>query len=164
MHLIGGNNDPTPVLQLNSQLDLHTRCERQIANEINRRPPRAGEQLLVEDHKRNFPNAIHRPVAPTRKYNCHGLTFASRRTWIQPTEIAKILKDDEYEQVSLEEVLPGDIVLYVQNGDVEHSGVVMSRGPIPMVLSKWGPSHEVIHRVNDCEYNSAQFLYYRIRT
>jgi cytochrome P450 len=136
-----------PLLQLTSQLDLHTRCENQIENQIDRRPIRAGDQILVEDHKRNFPNAVHRPVGPSRKYNCHGLTFASRRTWIwKPAEVAKILADDEYVRVELADVLPGDIVLYVQNGDIEHSGIVMSLGPVPMILSKWGPAHEVVHR------------------
>jgi hypothetical protein len=41
---------------------------------------------------------------------------------------------------------------------------VIANGFVPVVLSKWGPAHEVIHRVNDCPYDATQILYYRIRT
>ena len=93
------------------------------------------------------------------------MTFASRRTWIwKPEEIAKILRDDDYVRIEPADVLPGDVVLYIQNGDAEHSGIVVSSGSVPMVLSKWGPALEVIHRVNDCEYNASQILYYRIKS
>jgi hypothetical protein len=154
-----------PLLRIFSELNLHTRCENQIENEIDRRPIRAGDLELSQDYVKGHPSCVHRPTAPTRKYNCHGLTFASRRTWIcKSSEIGKILRDDEYEQVELKDVLPGDVVIYVQNGDVEHSGVVIASGFVPVVLSKWGPAHEVIHRVNDCPYDAMEILYYRIRT
>jgi hypothetical protein len=78
--------------------------------------------------------------------------------------VRRILEDDEYQEVTLQDLMPGDIVVYVQNGDAEHSGIVISGLPIPMILSKWGPAHEVIHRVTDCPYNAAQINYYRIRT
>lgn len=154
-----------PVLALHSELNLHTRSENQIENEIDRRPVRAGDIYLSEDYKTKYPSGRHRPTQPTRKYNCHGLTFAARRTWIwKPTEISKILHDDEYSSIEPENVLPGDIVIYVQNGDVEHSGIVVSSGAIPTILSKWGPAHEVVHKVNDCPYDSMQISYYRIAT
>lgn len=152
------------ILSLTAQLNLHTRCENQIENEIDRRPPRAGDQMLVNDYVRQFSNATHRTTSPSRKYNCHGLTFAGRRTWVwKASEIEKILRDDEYEIVDFGKILPGDVVVYRQNGDAEHSGIVISTGPPPIILSKWGPAHEVIHRVNDCPYNSMQLTYYRIK-
>ena len=154
-----------PVLPYRSELDLQTRCENQVENEIDRRPTRPGDDLLSEDYKRDYPDADHRPTAPTRKYNCHGLTFASRRTWIwKASEIAKVLADDEYKPIDVHNVLPGDIVVYDQNGDAEHSGVVIKRGFPPIVLSKWGPAHEVVHRANYCPYDSMRILYYRITT
>jgi hypothetical protein len=154
-----------PILQLRSQLNLHTRCENQIENEIDRRPPRAGDKNLCQDYRRQYPNGIHRTVSPTRQYNCHGLTFACRRTWIwKSEEIAKILRDDEYVSVELKDIAPGDVVVYAMNGDAEHSGIVIQAGSVPIILSKWGPAHEVIHRVNDCPYDSAQTTYYRINT
>lgn len=156
-----------PVLAVSSQLDLHTRCESQVENEIDRGPIRAGDRILSEDYRRDYPDGKHRPTLPSRKYNCHGLTFASRRTWIwKPSEVAKILKDDEYEPLEPTDVLPGDVVIYTQNGDVEHSGIVVSSGggSPPIVLSKWGMAHEVLHRVRDCPYDAMQVSYHRIRT
>lgn len=154
-----------PVLKAYSALKLDTRCENQIDNETDRRPVRAGDQIASDDYRAKFTHGTHRPVAPSRKYNCHGLTFASRRTWIhKPTEVAKILKEDDYEKIRLEEVLPGDVVVYIQDGDYSHSGIVVEAGSVPKVLSKWGAAHEVIHSVNDCPYHPAYPEYYRIRT
>ncbi len=63
------------------------------------------------------PNAIHRPIEPCNTYNCHGLTFAARRTWIhEPSELLKILEDDDYEEVT-NGILPGDIAIYIHEGD-----------------------------------------------
>jgi len=153
------------ILQIRSELNLHTRCENQVENEIDRGPARAGDEELCKDYVKDYPRASHRPTRPSRKYNCHGLTFSSRRTWIwKPTEIAKILKDDEYEQIDLKDVLPGDVVVYSTSGDAEHSGIVIEAGFVPMILSKWGPAHEVVHRVNDCPYDSMFITYYRIKT
>lgn len=164
-----------PILLMASQLNLHTRCERQIENEINREAIRAGDRLQSEGIKRERPKATHRPSPPSRKYNCHGLTFASRRTVIsQPSEIAKILADDDYQKVGEESVLAGDIVIYYRDGDVEHSGIVVSfdvlRGigggqvRVPVILSKWGMAHEVVHQLADCPYSAANVAYYRIIT
>jgi len=156
-----------PVLLLKSELRLDTRCENQIANEINRGPIRFGDALQVDDFKRAHPRALHRPVGPSRKYNCHGLTFASRRTWIwQSSEIAKIIRDDDYEVVDLKDVCPGDVAVYYKDGDAEHSGIVVQKGDlgVPLVLSKWGPCHEVVHLVWQCPYDAGNVVYYRIRT
>ena len=112
-----------PILQPFSEIKLDTRCENQIENETDRREVRAGDRILSSDCKKDYPEGIHRPTEPTRKYNCHGLTFGSRRTWIsKASEIAKLLQEDDYELVDLNQILPGDIVVYFQNGDAEHSG------------------------------------------
>lgn len=165
-----------PILQLRSQLALQTRNERQVENEINREPVRAGDRIQVNDFQAEYRNAIHRPVDPSRKYNCHGLSFACRRTWIeQAKEVAKIIQDDEYQTVPIiDDVLPGDIAVYYRDGDAEHSGIVVRMDEIskhgfgkiriPVILSKWGACHEVVHRVADCPYNAANVSYYRIRT
>lgn len=155
------------ILLLQSELNLHTRCENQVENAIDRRPVRAGDTIGAEDFKSKYKNAVHRPVAASRKYNCHGLTFASRRTWIEkPTEIQKILKDDDYRPVELSSVLPGDIAVYRTKGVIEHSGVVMSvEHGIPLILSKWAALHEAIHRARECPYyDCEEILYYRIST
>jgi hypothetical protein len=75
-----------------------------------------------------------------------------------------VLADDEYKLIDVADVLPGDVVVYKQNGDAEHSGIVIKPGFPPIVVSKWGSAHEVIHLANDCPYDSMQILYYRITT
>lgn len=117
--------------------------------------------------KRRYSNVIFRS-RPTAVYNCHGLTFASKRTGIHETEeVYKILKDDNYKEVSLNEVLPGDIILYFSSdGDIEHSGVIISEPEpmllIPKVYSKWGKYCEAIHYANMCPYNFSNVRYYRV--
>jgi hypothetical protein len=154
------------ILQLRSQLHLHTRCENQVKNEINREPIRYGDQRAIGDYQKQYPKALHRPVGPSRIYNCHGLSFASRRTWIwSSTEIAMVLVDDEYIKVDRKEVLPGDVVVYSTRGDAEHSGLVVSVDNLgPRILSKWGACHEVVHRLNECPYDSTEIVFYRIKT
>lgn len=107
---------------------------------------------------------------PTGMYNCHGLTFASRRTRIwNPVEVDKILRDDDYVEVDRADVLPGDVVVYYQNGDLQHSGTVVELGqvgsvPTPRIVSKWGNGQETIHSLNDCPYSTgATVRYYRIK-
>lgn len=100
-----------------------------------------------------FKNARRRTEV-SALYNCHGLTFASRRTRIiRAVDVKKILDDDNYQIVTENNILPGDIVLYLSvSGDVNHSGVVVEcpLGNAPMVFSKWGNGGEFIHVVREC--------------
>jgi hypothetical protein len=98
-------------------------------------------------------------------YNCHGLTFASRRTCIHdPQEVRRILNDDGYEKVLDKEVTLGDVILYVSRGDIEHSGVVIRTDNLTRwVLSKWGvEGPEAVHLANYCPYDWDAFEYYRV--
>lgn len=127
------------------------------------------ERIIFSRLKRKYspPQIVYRS-RPSPVYNCHGLTFASKRTGIWDTEeIHKILDDDNYQEIPPNEVLPGDIVLYFSNGDIEHSGVVISKPiqetlGIPKVYSKWGSYCEVIHFANNCPYDSSNLRYYRV--
>jgi len=152
------------VLDRTAELRLHSRCENQIKNEINREQRRFGDELAVDDWIQRYPNAEHR-VRSSRKYNCHGLSFASRRTWIKdPEEIAKILRDDDYSEIPLAEIKPGDFAIYWKDGDYEHSGIVVEVAENPKmakILGKWGFCHEVIHWANDSPY-SGEIKYYRV--
>lgn len=92
---------------------------------------------------------------PSAVYNCHGLTFACRRTRIERSAaIQTILNDDAYEEVKLTDVLPGDIVIYYSDaGDPNHSGMVVEVGGqliLPIICSKWGNAGEFIHSLRDC--------------
>jgi len=81
--------------------------------------------------------------------------------------VRKILSDDEYQQLGFaDEVIPGDVVVYFKDGDIEHSGIVVSitRERVPVILSKWGACHEVVHQVHISKYDSRNVIYYRIKT
>ena len=115
-----------------------------------------------------FPDAIPRTEF-NPFYDCHGLTFANRRTSIdETTEINKILHHDNYELVDMSRVLEGDIVLYKdETGDIKHSGIVVKISrespiyPLIHVVSKWGKYKEFIHRLHDCPYPNTNKVFYR---
>jgi len=94
----------------------------------------------------------------TGRYNCHGLTFGSRRTRIYShLEVIKIIHDDGYKMIDMQNVIEGDFILYCEEGEYIHSGIVITRPSQedmwnPLVLSKWGSGREYIHRANDCPY------------
>lgn len=108
-------------------------------------------------------------------FNCHGLTFASRRTHINdPSVVEQVLADDGYRL--LEEwsgVQPGDIIVYrdIANGEITHTGIVIenvqstlsSRICSPKIWSKWGQGKEVLHRFDQCPYmKDASVSFYRL--
>jgi hypothetical protein len=103
-------------------------------------------------------------------YNCHGLSFACRRAEIYDVAaIKRILVADRYEEVSRTEALPGDTIIYYgDDGDVEHSGLVIEKAnpPIqpPMIVSKWGKGPEYIHSANQCPYDFSQAKFYRVKS
>ncbi len=113
-----------------------------------------------------YPSAKRR-TCPSSIYNCHGLTFAARRCFLENAEdILYILSDDNYSEVDWKSVLPGDIAVYYSKGDAEHSGVVVGKAepPLysPLLVSKWGSYAEVIHYFADCPYDCSDVKYYRI--
>jgi hypothetical protein len=110
-------------------------------------------------------------------YNCHGLTFGSRRTQVG-LPVHSILDDDGFDKIASEkDVRPGDIVVYFDaRGEIAHSGFVVWRNKvelvggvksvIPMVWSKWGKGYEMIHAVGACPYYGEEgevFAYYRLK-
>jgi len=111
--------------------------------------------------------------APCPVYNCHGLTFASRRTQIEPksTSFPQLLLDDGYVEVDMNNVNTGDIVLYYDDdGDIDHSGIVVgvrqlepSGQRIPWVWSKWGHFQEVRHHFANCPFPSHNCRFYRMK-
>lgn len=152
-------------------LNLHTRQQNQIDNVHETDTPMPGELLEAASLKTKHPSATHRPTAVSYTYNCHGLTFGSRRTQItDPAEVRKILTQDGYLKIDRLQILAGDIVVYIgPNGDIEHSGFIMEFDKSmlianPKVLSKWGVAHEVVHRLADCPYVSTNVEFYRVMT
>ena len=91
-------------------------------------------------------------------YNCMGMVFASRRTWVDPEHLTIILEDDGYRPVANEgELQTGDVVIYRDNaGEVSHVGIVtkvrtnlLQASREITVLSQWGESGEYFHWVDD---------------
>ncbi|HTQ59585.1 MAG TPA: hypothetical protein VMI32_05150 [Candidatus Solibacter sp.] len=153
------------VILRSVELSLNTRRQRQIKNLLDWLPMHYGAALQVKDLQKKYSRGVHRPVDASRKYNCHGLTFASRRTRIEEAaEIKKIIEDDEYVEINRNEALPGDVVVYYVDGDPEHSGIVVSMEPLagPLVLSKWGFCQEVVHRIPECPYDARHVVFYRV--
>jgi len=126
------------------------------------------ELLQVTDFEKKWGERITPRSGPTPIYNCHGLVFASRRTRIfDNSSIWQILEDDRYHEIQKEDALPGDIVIYFNKGDIEHSGVIITAPSesllkIPLVYSKWGKYSEVIHLQNQCPYHQSEIKYYRV--
>jgi|SRR5579863_81606 len=125
------------------------------------------DRNLAEVFARKHPKAVPR-TTPSAMYNCHGMTFASRRTRIIDVGgINQVLSDDRWIQIDPREALPGDIVIYYDyEGDVNHSGVVVASQNllVPLICSKWGNGPEFVHSLKDCpELYGPETKFYRCR-
>jgi hypothetical protein len=101
-------------------------------------------------------------------YNCHGLTFGSRRTQIDgsPETISMILAEDGFDAIDEKHVKTGDVVVYYDDlGQVLHSGIVLSIEAfgIPKIWSKWGKGFEWVHLLRNCPYAFSRVTYYRLK-
>jgi hypothetical protein len=170
----------TPILDSsghyqNTSIELRTRAGNPIDN-VQVWEHSKFEWNLLAGQLTRFENA-ERLGDACPVYNCHGLTFGSRRTQVAPA-VYPILKDDGFEVLPSEKnAQVGDIVVYCNaRGEVIHSGFVVERKPvslvagtttrIPIVWSKWGKGYEMVHAVGECPYleedgNYARF--YRLK-
>ena len=144
---------------------LQTRKSTDIPNsQITNIAEKDIEQQMLK-LKQKYLGVTLRPNTISGIYNCHGMTFASRRTGINTIQW-NILKEDNYIIIKDSPILPGDIVLYIsESGEIEHSGMVLSVSDNKLlssifVLSKWGDGSEVIHGLYICPYelSNIQFL------
>lgn len=127
------------------------------------------DRMAIEYLDNIYSNQVIYRTDPLPIYNCHGLSFSSRRTSIIDDEFIRlILDDDGYIYVTPEDVLPGDIIMYYdKKGRIEHSGIVISSPneeqlKIPRIVSKWGKFREVIHWAHIGPYNWPNVKYIRI--
>ncbi len=134
-------------------------------------PPHIVEQTSAA-LRRRFPFVdLRRP--PTGLYNCHGLTFATRRTAIPDAEtIQAILNDDGYRRIPLSDVQAGDIVIYRDGQEISHTGLVLKtvegypEGTTlrrTEVLSKWGQAGEYYHAAGEGPYAKHRVEYWTDR-
>lgn len=142
------------VIHSKRSLALQTRCANDILNEYNPEIPDAGCLTQLEILKKKYPRCVPRTHVPTFAYNCHGLTFASRRTQIwSSADIAHIIQEDGYRKIEDKDILAGDVIVYQSQdtGEIEHSGIVIEKAKSlsgPLILSKWGVCHEVTPLLN----------------
>lgn len=142
----GGQNDP-------KSLPLSTRRRTHIDNEP--RPEWAPNRLKssIQDYRTLFPRALLRSITAT--YNCLGMTFAARRTCIEPDLTHMILNEDGYIQLAgAEQARVGDVVVYKEHGEVAHVGVLIEigdalRSRVLYVLSKWGSFGDYTHPIDE---------------
>ena len=137
-------------------LKLSTRRGNHIRNERRREwhPDRLRRSVQVWANER--PYAALRSISAV--YNCSGLVFATRRTWIDNEEWPQIRDEDEYRPVTgLNQAQVADVVVYRGGSEnsVTHVGLVIGKKLDVeravweiTVLSKWGPQGEYSHRVD----------------
>lgn len=153
------------VIQVRGSLNTETRLGKQIENYFDRSELTDGKKGECRKWEQKHPAANHRRGAASSSYNCHGLTFASRRTGIDdPETVRQVLQHDDYTKIDRKDLLPGDTVIYVDSdGDITHSAVVLEVHEIgAKVLSKWGECQEVIHAIGDCPYPDTTKEFYRV--
>jgi hypothetical protein len=144
------------LIQPSDSLLLQTQAKWQIPNELRKERPRASLQAAVELAKSLCPDAIFRSI--TNTYNCVGLVVATRRVWVDPERVVRILTDDGYKQLRrAEEADRGDVVIYHDDkGEACHVGIVVNKNLVVpgrnndllTVLSKWGGDGEYIHEMS----------------
>ncbi len=137
---------------------LQTRKGTRIRNKQSPEPSSFYKRIMDQfEHK--YP--MIRKVVNKRSgfYNCHGLVFASRRSSIEESEqIWQILDEDGYVEVQIGDSLPGDIIVYLKDGSIDHTAIVIKAPEpplfIPDVLAKIAHGPEIIGPANACpEYN-----------
>jgi len=138
-------------------LPLSTRKGNHIPNEIRPEAPPARMKAARDLVMKRFPNNEERSL--TQIYNCMGLVFASRRSWIDIDSLPVILQDDEYHLVSdLKDARIGDLVVYGNGGNsgAAHIGMIVRKEPNLQkaswnikVMSQWGADGEYLHAMED---------------
>jgi hypothetical protein len=137
-------------------IDLATSRNQRIPNV--RRRERAPEALREALRFVTEGHAGRQLRSLTATYNCIGMAFANRRTWIEPEHVPMILRDDGYARVETPAaVVPGDLVIYeTAPAEISHVAVVISNSPNVQdgsstirVLSQWGSDGEYFHDYQD---------------
>jgi hypothetical protein len=148
-----------------SSIQLSTKKGNHIPNE--RRKERSPESLKAAEEiwKKKFPHIRTRSLSAT--YNCVGLVFGCRRTCIDPENLTKILQEDGYKKLpDNSHFLPGDLVIYVNNQQYSHIGVIVHVEPnfhdgtyVVTILSQWGADGEYLHLLEHVpdDYGTPEF-------
>lgn len=158
-------------MALPRSIPLCTRLGREIPNAQDQDPAPHVAARLAEVHRKASPMATMRRPA-TGQYNCHGMTFANRRTGIyNPKDVEAILQDDGYRRIKAAEAQPGDLVLCHDGKEVSHTAVItriersddLVGGQAVWVLSKWGQAGEYLHTLTDGPYKEQSTAFWTER-
>ena len=126
--------------------------------------PKSGDELndIEQRMLKSTPvqNQLIRHQSASDNTNCHGWVFTGGRYWVRSVEVESILAENEYKVVSQPQ--PGDLVIYRDQQEVSHSGIVryVTVGLPVMVEGKWGTTGVYLHAVDQSCYGK-HFTYYR---
>ncbi len=146
----GSENDPASIKLATRKGSFIPNVRRRFERHPSAR--RAGVQIWQQKH----PNIELRST--TQSYNCVGMIFASRRTWVDPSSVQMILDEDEYRKLSeIKEVKVGDVVVYRRDTqEIRHVAIILERKANVAdaswevtVLSQWGGEGEFVHSLDD---------------
>lgn len=153
MTILGPDGQPA----VPRRLPLAARDGWPIPNEIGYDWNPVQVRAIVQDWQQRRPCARLRSISGI--YNCLGMVFASRRTFIDDmTLLRAIFLHDGYRQVGPPpEAVTGDVVVYRNHASKEptHVGIIMVEPNVSTaafdvtVLSKWGHYGEYLHPL-DC--------------
>lgn len=140
-----------------NSIALATREGQRIPNEQLPEWDPASMAAAIEIVEESTENVRLRSASAT--YNCVGMTFANRRTKIEPQHLRRILNEDGYRRVyDRTRVMPGDVVLYggEEGDEPDHVGLVANvHDDLEevtreiWVLSQFGREGEYLHEESD---------------
>jgi hypothetical protein len=135
-------------------IQLSTKKNTFIKNERRRGRANQSMEAAREIHSREHLSLKIRSLSS--EYNCMGLTFASRRTWIDTDQLELILNEDGYRKVDENDAMPGDLLLYLKGNDFTHIAIIIEHEYDPResnfmtrVVSQWGADGEYLHKAHD---------------
>lgn len=154
------NKDWTPTRIFDLELQKSIKVQLYEYNQVSILDGSPVHKKILQDDldsaRKSDSNCIRRNI-PTACYNCHGLTFASRRGWLNDADLIIKFEGYSYRELSNnDKILAGDVICYYKGGSISHSGIVVdgnsylyneiitSKSSVK-ILSKWGAMGEFIH-------------------
>ena len=155
------------ILQRGMDVGIHLETRQGNTIPTFRAEPHPPDKMKAGDsiHRSSYPNIKLRSLDSS--YNCIGMVFAFRRAWIEPCQVSKLLEDDEYQVVSRQHTMPGDLVVYYRQDKICHMGIIfgieqdVANAELNiLVLSKWGYDGEYLHQERDVPIQYGNTLVY----
>lgn len=146
VHIIGqGGPDDKKALRLDTRKKNHIRN----VQKMERHPDALSAGARIIEATYNGAKC----VSATALYNCAGLVFGSRRTWVDIEISEWILREDDFQRLpNSADWDVGDVVVYRKGDTITHVARIRSIvrpiacGEIQViVVSAWGESGEYVH-------------------